>query len=97
MARREECGVILHTLPKANHKRQVSAEVRWVHNALRQIIETVNRQLADQLRLEMNHAHTFAGLCSRLLTKLAHTLAVYLNRLFGNSSFVHVKSPAFPK
>ena len=87
------CGIVLHTLPKANQKRQVSAAIRHVHNALRQIIETVNSQLADQFRLEKNHAHTFEGLCARLLTKLAaHTLCVYLNRLCGNARFLQVKS-----
>ncbi len=98
IALHEECGIVLHTLPKANQARQVPAEVRHVHNALRQIVETVNSQLADQFRLEVNHAHTFAGLCTRLLTKLAaHSLCVYLNRVFGNANFLQIKSLAFPK
>lgn len=93
----EEHGILLRTLPKANQKRQVSEETRQCHNALRQIVETVNSQLADQFHIEINHAHTFAGLCARLLTKLAaHTLSVYLNRLLGNADFLHVKSLAFP-
>lgn len=98
IALREECGIVLYTLPKANQHHQVSATTRHRHNALRQIIETVNSQLADQFRLEKNHAHTFAGLCIRLLTKLAaHTLGIYLNRLLGNASFLQIKPLAFPK
>lgn len=94
---REEHGILLHTLPKANQQPQVSDEVRHTHNALRQIVETVNSQLADQFHIEVNHARTFTGLCARLLTKLAaHTLSVYLNRLLGNGHFLHVKSLAFP-
>jgi len=76
-ALRDEHGVLRHTLPKANQKQQVSPETRHLPNALRQIVETVNSQLADQFRIEINHAHTFEGLCTRLLTKLAaHTLCV---------------------
>lgn len=98
LALHEERGIVLHTLPKANHLQQVSVALRHLHNALRQIVETVNSQLADQFRLERNRAHTFAGLCVRLFTKLAaHTLCIYLNRLLGNASFLQVKSLAFPK
>jgi len=46
LALQEEHGSVRHTLPKANQKRPVSAETRRVHNALRQIVETVNSQLA---------------------------------------------------
>ena len=94
----EEHGILLRTLPKANQKQQVSEATRRIHNALRQIVETVNSQLADQFQIEINHAHTFAGLCTRLLTKLAaHTLSVYLNRLRGNPNYLRVGSLAFPK
>lgn len=93
----DEHAVHLRTLPKANQKVQVSEEVRHTHNALRQIVETVNSQLADQFHIEINHAHTFLGLCTRLLTKLAaHTISVYLNRRLGNANILHVKSLAFP-
>jgi IS5 family transposase len=96
-ALREECGVILHTLPRANQKRQMSAATRRLLNGVRQIIETVNSQLADQFHLEINHALTFAGLCARLQTKLAaHTLCVYLNRLLGAANILHIKTLAFP-
>ena len=66
-------------------------------NAVRQIIETVNSQLAAQFNIETNHAHTFWGLCTRLLTKLtAHTLSIYINRLLGVSDFLQIKRLAFP-
>lgn len=89
--------VHLHTLPRANQKIQLSTAVCHLHNRVRQIIETVNGQLAAQFSLEVNHAHTFWGLCTRLLTKLtAHTLSIYLNRLLGNPEPLQIKALAFP-
>jgi hypothetical protein len=87
----------LHTIPRANQTVQLPTAVRHLHNRVRQIIETVNGQLADQFHIEVNHAHTFWGLCTRLLTKLAaHTLSIYLNRLLGNSEPLQIKTLAFP-
>ena len=84
-------------MPRRNQKVQVPASVAHLHNAARQIIETVNDQLAEQFHVEINHAHTFWGLCTRLHTKLAaHTLCIYLNRLLGNVNFLHIKGLAFP-
>jgi hypothetical protein len=93
-----QCNRIrLRTLPRRNQKEQVAPAVRHLHNALRQIIETVNDQLTEQFHVEINHAHTFWGLCTRLYTKLtAHTLCIYLNRLLGNADFLHIKALAFP-
>lgn len=63
----------------------------------RQIVETVNGQLATQFNLEINRAHSFGGLCARLNTKLAgHTLSIYLNSLLGNKDFLNLKALAFP-
>tara|TARA_B100001013_G_C24569541_1_gene425987 strand:+ start:171 stop:1076 length:906 start_codon:yes stop_codon:yes gene_type:complete len=87
----------LITLPRSNQKQQVSPATRRKHNQIRQIIETVNGQFSEQFHLEINHAHTFWGLCTRLLTKLAaHTLCIYLNRLLGNPNFLQIKKLAFP-
>jgi hypothetical protein len=87
----------LTTLPRRNQKRQVPSAVARTINAARQIIETVNGQLTEQLHVEENHAHTFWGLCARLLTKLtAHTLCIYLNRLLGNPHWLRIKALAFP-
>ena len=87
----------LETLPRRNQKRQVSPTVRRLINSVRQIIETVNGQLTEQFYIEINHAHTFWGLCTRLHTKLAaHTLCVFLNRLLDNPNFLQIKSLAFP-
>jgi hypothetical protein len=75
----------------------VSPAVRRLINSVQQIIETVNGQLTEQFYIEINHAHTFWGLCTRLHTKLAaHTLCVFLNRLLGNPNFLQIKSLAFP-
>lgn len=89
--------VRLYTIPRANQKAQLPTAVCHLHNRVRQIIETVNGQLAEQFSVEVNHAHTFWGLCTRLLTKLtAHTLSIYLNRLLGKPEPLQIKALAFP-
>ena len=83
----------LKTIPRRNQKKQLSSYAKKVHNAIRQIIETVNGQLSEQFNIEQNHAHTFWGLCTRLYTKLtAHTLYIYLNRLLGSLIFCKSKN-----
>ena len=87
----------LQTLPRRNQKRKVSPEMKRLFNAVRQIIETVNGQLSEQFNIETNHAHTFWGLCTRLYSKLtAHTLCVFINRLFGKPEYLQIKALAFP-
>ena len=87
----------LTTLPRRNQANQLPPAVSHTFNAVRQIIETVNGQLTEQFNIQLNHAHTFSGLCTRLLTKLAaHTLCIYLNRLLGNPDFLQIKALAFP-
>lgn len=77
-------SVCLLTVPRANQKHQLPPWAAECINRVRQIIETVNGQLVDQLNFQQNHAHTFRGLCTRLYTKLAaHTLCIYINRLLG--------------
>lgn len=89
--------VHLHTIPRTNQKVQLSPEVSQLHNRVRQIIETVNGQLTEQFAIEVNHAHTFWGLCTRLLTKLtAYTLSIYLNRLLEKPESLQIKALAFP-
>jgi hypothetical protein len=87
----------IRTLPRRNQKEQLAPEVSRLLNAVRQIIETVNGQLAAQFHIEINHAHTFWGLCTRLYAKLtAHTLCIYINRLLGKPDFLQIKALAFP-
>jgi hypothetical protein len=87
----------LQALPRSNQKRQLSPEIQHLFNAVRQMIETVNGQLSEQFRIEKNHAHTFWGLVTRLYTKLtAHTLCIYINRLFDKPEFLQIKALAFP-
>jgi hypothetical protein len=89
--------VTVLTVPRRNQRVQLPAAVAERLNAARQIIETVNGQLTDQFQLATNHAHTFHGLCTRLLTKLtAHTLSIYLNRLLGQRDFLQILALAFP-
>jgi hypothetical protein len=93
-----ENRLTLRTLPRRNQQIQVPPEETRAFNAARQIIETVNSQLAEQFGIEVNHAQSFPGLTARLLTKLtAHTLCVTLNRLLGAANVLQIKALAFPK
>jgi len=93
----EKNRILLRTIPRANQKQQVSQAYQHLHNAIRQLIETVNGQLSGQFLIEKNYAHTFWGLCTRLFSKLtAHTLCIYLNRLLGKPDFLQIKALAFP-
>ena len=90
-------GITLLTVPRKNQRVQLPPALAALHTRWRQIVETVNGQLADLFHIEHNHAHSFDGLCARLYSKLtAHTLAVYLNRLLGNPHRLRVKALAFP-
>lgn len=87
----------LITLPRRNQAKQPPAVVRQTLNAVRHIVETVNGQLVEQFNIQVNHAHSCWGLCTRLLTKLAaHTLCIYLNRLLAKPDFLQIKALAFP-
>ena len=93
----DENRVRLITLPRRNEQRQVPQPVRALVNGARQVAETVNGQLAEQFRIETNHAQHFWGLRARLFTKLtAHTLCVFLNRLLGRPDILQIKHLAFP-
>ena len=82
---------------RRNQQKQLPRTLRRLYNSIRQMIETVNAQLSSQFQIEINHAHSFWGLCTRLYTKLAaHTLCIYLNRLIGKPAFLQIKSLAFP-
>jgi len=95
LARDQQIALVTST--RKNQHRQASAAVNRLINGARQIIETVNGQLSEQLHIERNHAHTFVGLCTRLYTKVAaHTLCIYLNRLLGNVEALQIKALAFP-
>jgi len=87
----------LMTLPRSNQKAQLPQQQRAFLNGVRQMIETVNHQLSELFHIEVNHSHTFWGLCARLYTKLtAHTLCIYINRLLGKPEFLQIKALAFP-
>jgi hypothetical protein len=89
--------ICLETLPRRNQKPQLPRHIRRLFNSVRQIVETVNGQLTEQMNIETNHAHSFWGLCTRLYTKLtAHTICIYINRLLGNPDFLQIKALAFP-
>jgi hypothetical protein len=93
----EKNRIRLRTIPRSNQKEQVSDPFKHLHNAIRQLIETVNGQLSGQFAIEKNYAHTFWGLCTRLYSKLAaHTVCIYINRLLGKPDFLQIKALAFP-
>ncbi len=92
----EQSQVQLLALRRGNQRVQWPAALRDAVQRLRQVIETVNGQLTEQLGIERNHAFTFAGLCARLHTKLAaHTLCVVLNWRTGADEPLQIKRLAF--
>ncbi len=96
-ALREERRVTLVTPLRSNQKPPRDPAFIRTLNGFRQIIETVNDKLADQLRIGRNHAHTFAGLRARLESKLtAHTICLYINRMAGKADALQIKALAFP-
>lgn len=90
-------GIHLLTVPRRNQKVQLPPPVVERHKSLRQRIETVNNQLNAQFNIETNHAHSFQGLCARLLAKItAHTLAIYINhKILGLPNWLQIKHLAF--
>jgi len=92
-----EASITLLTVPRTNQKTQLPPALAALHTRWRQIVETVNGQLAHLFGIEENHAHSFDGLRARLYSKLtAHTLAVYLNRLLRTTEPLRIKPLAFP-
>jgi hypothetical protein len=90
-------GITLLTVPRTNQRVQLPPALAALQTRWRQIVETVNGQLATLFGIEENHAHSFDGLRARLYSKLtAHTLAMYVNRLLGNPDCLHLKALAFP-
>jgi hypothetical protein len=85
-------NIELLTVPRSNEKRKLPAVFRRLQNRFRQILETVNSQLTEQFRLGKNTAHSFCGLCARLISKLtAHTMCVLLNRQQGEPCPLQIK------
>jgi len=94
---RAEQGVTLATPLRRNQRAQRDPAFVRLLNGMRQVIETVNDQLEEQFGIGRNHAHTFAGLCARLASKLtAHTICLYINRLLGKAQALQIKVLAFP-
>ena len=53
--------------------------------------------VTDQFGIGNQGARTFAGLCTRLETKLlAHTLSLTVNWQMGKAAWLQIKALAFP-
>lgn len=75
---------VLLTPKRVNHAEPHPAWLTHAITHFRQLIETVNSQLAEQFHVECNKAKSLTGLCARLNAKLAaHTIGLYLNCLLG--------------
>jgi transposase len=73
-------GLTVLTPRRRNQKQQLPEALTRAINEARQIVETVNSQLVNQLALQRNRAKSVWGLATRLHAKLAaHTLGMYLN------------------
>jgi hypothetical protein len=72
------------TPPRNNQHQQLPATLSRLVSHFRQMIETINSQLAGQFNIETNKAKCMSGLIGRLQAKLAaHTLGLYLNVVTG--------------
>jgi hypothetical protein len=90
-------NITLLTVPRKNQRRQLAPALAALQTRWRQIVETVNGQLAALFHIEENQAHSFEGLCARLYSKLtAQTLAVFVNRRLRNPDPLRIKALVFP-
>ena len=77
-------GVTLLTPHRSNQREQLPEALARLVTHFRQMIETINSQLAGQFSIEINKAKCVSGLVARVQTKVAaHTLGMYLNVLTG--------------
>jgi hypothetical protein len=91
---RRKVGLVV--LPKRGMRaaQHLPLAVRHRFSRLRQRIETLNSQLAQQFGVEHTHAHSFDGMVARLRAKLtAHVCCVYANWLSGAAldQALHIK------
>jgi hypothetical protein len=92
-----EHNIRLLTLPRTDQRLQLPEVFHKPFQDARRRIETVNSQLSQQFHIQVNHAHSFFGLCARLATKItAHTLSLFLNWLLGKAEPLPIKALAFP-
>jgi hypothetical protein len=65
-----------------------ACELRRLHSSYRQVVETVNEHLSDDLGLNRIGARSIPGLLARIAAKLlAFDIGVWLNQLFGRPTF----------
>jgi hypothetical protein len=77
-------GVTLLTPQRSNQREQLPEALTRLVSHFRQMVETINSQLAGQFTIETNKAKCLSGLVARLHAKLAaHTLGLYLNIVTG--------------
>jgi hypothetical protein len=77
-------GVTVLTPHRVNQRQQLPAALTRLVTHFRQMIETINSQLAGQFAIETNKAKCMSGLIARLQAKVAaHTLGLYLNVVTG--------------
>lgn len=77
-------GVTLLTPQRENQHQQLPEGLGRLVSHFRQMVETINSQLAGQFNIEVNKAKSMSGLLARVQTKLAaHTLGMYLNVITG--------------
>jgi len=77
-------GVTLLTPQRTNQREQLPEALTRLVSHFRQMIETINSQLAGQFNIETNKAKCLSGLVARVQAKVAaHTLGLYLNVITG--------------
>ncbi len=77
-------GVKLLTPHRDNQRQHLPEALTRLVSHFRQMIETINSQLAGQFNVETNKVKCLSGLIARVHAKLAaHTLGLYLNVITG--------------
>ena len=77
-------GVTVLTPHRTNQREQLPEVLTRLVCHFRQMIETINTELAGQFSIETNKAKCLSGLVARVQAKLAaHTLGLYLNVITG--------------
>jgi hypothetical protein len=70
------------------YEQEEAAKLKHLHSSSRQVVETVNEHLTDDLGLNRIGARTDKGLLARLAAKLiAFNIGLWINDLFGRPRF----------
>ena len=82
-------GIKLHT-PMRNNQKQFRP-FPFVFKKCRKRIETLFSQLCDQMMIKRNYAKSFAGISTRMISKITAITALQMMNLRNNRPINHLK------